>query len=85
MRNAIAWFEIPCSQLDRSQAFYEAALQCKMRCESMDPPEGAVFEYEPQNEGAGGALVYLDASPSLDPARGGAGASHTAHPLPRRQ
>ncbi len=83
MKNAIAWFEIPCAQLDRSQAFYEAALQRTMRRESMGPSEGAVFDYEPQNDGVGGALmcgptapalaaggtlVYLDASPSLDAA-----------------
>ena len=83
MKNAIAWFEIPTTQLDRAQAFYEAVLGQPMRRENMGPSEGAVFAYDPDADGAGGALmmgptapqvsgsgtlVYLDASPSLDAA-----------------
>ncbi|WP_411885088.1 VOC family protein [Polaromonas sp. YR568] len=82
MKNAISWFEIPSTQLDKAQAFYETVLGCKMRRETMGPSEGAVFPYEAQ-EGVGGAilagptapapasggtLIYLDASPSLDAA-----------------
>jgi len=82
MKNAINWFEIPSTQLDKAQAFYETVLECKMRREAMGPSEGAVFPYEGE-EGVGGALmagptapalasggtlVYLDASPSLDAA-----------------
>ena len=81
MKNAIAWFEIPTTQLDRAQAFYEAVLGQPMRRENMGPSEGAVFAYDPEADGAGGALmmgptapqvsgsgtlVYLDASPSLN-------------------
>lgn len=81
MKNAISWFEIPSTQLDKAQAFYEAVLNCKMRREAMGPSEGAVFPYEGEGVGgalmagptapalaAGGTLVYLDASPSLDAA-----------------
>ena len=81
MKNAISWFEIPSTQLDRAQAFYETALNCKMRREPMGPSEGAVFAYDGEGVGgcliagptapppaAGGTLVYLDASPSLDAA-----------------
>lgn len=81
MRNAISWFEIPSTQLDQAQAFYEAVLGCNMRREPMGPSEGAVFSYEGTGIGgalmagptapapsAGGTLVYLDASPSLDAA-----------------
>ena len=84
MNNAIAWFEIPTTQLHRAQAFYEAVLGQAMRRENMGPSEGAVFAYDPAADGAGGALmmgptapklsagagtlVYLDASPSLDAA-----------------
>ena len=81
MKNAISWFEIPSTQLDRTQAFYEAMLDCKMRREAMGPSEGAVFPYEGGGVGgcvmagpsapvpsAGGTLIYLDASPSLDAA-----------------
>ena len=81
MKNAISWFEIPSTQLDQTQAFYEAVLDCKMRREAMGPSEGAVFPYEGEGiggcvmagpsapvPGAGGTLIYLDASPSLDAA-----------------
>ena len=82
MKNAISWFEIPSTQLDKAQAFYEAVLGCKLRREAMGPSQGAVFPYE-GDQGVGGALlagptapapasggtlVYLDASPSLDAA-----------------
>ena len=83
MKNAISWFEIPTTQLDRAQTFYEIVLGHAMRRESMGPSVGAVFAYDPQADGTGGALmmgptapkvsdagtlVYLDASPSLDAA-----------------
>jgi uncharacterized protein len=78
-RNALSWFEIPSLNLDKSQAFYEAVLGCTMRRESMGPSEGAVFCYDTENQGVGGALmcgptaperatggvlVYLDCAPS---------------------
>ena len=79
MKNAISWFEIPSTQLDRAQVFYEAVLNCKMRRERMGPSEGAVFPYDGEGVGGaimagptaptpstGGTVVYLDASPSLD-------------------
>lgn len=83
MKNAISWFEIPTTQLARAQAFYEAVLGRPMRPEAMGPSQGAVFAYDPEQDGTGGALmmgptapkpsgngtlVYLDASPSLDAA-----------------
>jgi predicted enzyme related to lactoylglutathione lyase len=83
MHNAISWFEIPTTQLDRAQAFYEAVLGQPMRKEDMGPSKGAVFAYDMEADGVGGALmmgptaptpssagvlVYLDATPSLDAA-----------------
>jgi len=83
MSNAISWFEIPTTQLDQAQAFYQAVLQRPMRREAMGPSQGAVFAYDMATGGVGGALmmgptapalatggtlVYLDASPSLDAA-----------------
>lgn len=83
MKNAISWFEIPTENLDQAQVFYELVLGHTMRRESMGPSVGAVFAYDPQADGTGGALmmgptapkvsdagtlVYLDASPSLDAA-----------------
>lgn len=79
MKNAISWFEIPCTQLDQAQVFYETILSCTLRREPMGPSEGAVFPYT--GDGVGGALmagptapqpsaqgtlIYLHASPSLD-------------------
>jgi predicted enzyme related to lactoylglutathione lyase len=83
MKNAISWFEIPTTQLDAAQAFYETVLGRPMRREAMGPSQGAVFAYDREADGTGGALmmgpsapavsgtgtlVYLDASPSLDAA-----------------
>lgn len=83
MKNAISWFEIPTLNLDAAQSFYEAVLQRPMHREAMGPSQGAVFAYDQEADGAGGALmmgptapqvasggtlVYLDASPSLDAA-----------------
>ena len=83
-RDSITWFEIPVRNIDAAARFYEAVLGKPLRRESMGPSEGAVFSYDPESDGAGGALmmgptapqlaagagtlVYLDASPSLDAA-----------------
>lgn len=83
MKNAITWFEIGTANLASAAAFYEAVLGQKMRLENMGPSEGAVFAYDKPADGTGGALmcgptaptpgaggtlIYLDASPSLDAA-----------------
>jgi predicted enzyme related to lactoylglutathione lyase len=83
MNSAISWFEIPTTQIDQAQAFYEPVLGHAMRREAMGPSQGAVFAYDNSKDGVGGALmmgptapaqssggtlVYLDASPSLDAA-----------------
>jgi predicted enzyme related to lactoylglutathione lyase len=83
MKSAISWFEIPTTQIDKAQAFYESVMGRAMRRETMGPSQGAVFDYDKSREGVGGALmmgptapakssggtlVYLDASPSLDDA-----------------
>ena len=78
--NAISWFEIPVSNLDRAQKFYETVLGEPLRREEMGPSTLAVFSYD-QGSGIGGCLfagatapkpskdgtlVYLDARPTLD-------------------
>lgn len=83
MKNAVTWFEIPSTQLDQAQTFYETVLHCTLRREAMGPSEGAVLPYAGEGvggalmagptapapaTGAGGTLVYLDATPSLDAA-----------------
>ncbi len=77
--NAITWFEIPVSQLDRAQAFYEAVLGRPMKRETMGTEHMALFATEeagvqgclnigaePVAPSSNGTRVYLDASPSLD-------------------
>ncbi len=99
MKNAISWFEIGTTNLDKAQTFYEAVLGCSLRREAMGPSQGAVFPYDPASDGVGGALmcgptapppgsggtlVYLDASPSLDAALARATAAGGHIALPRQ-
>ena len=80
-RHALNWFEIPVRNLDRAQKFYETLLGAPLRREQMGPKTLAVFGYDESGVGgcllAGddvpepasqGALVYLNAQPSLDAA-----------------
>jgi uncharacterized protein len=48
MKNAIAWFEIPTTQLDRAQAFYEAVLGQPMRREAMGPSTAPCLPMTPK-------------------------------------
>ncbi|HEX3140606.1 MAG TPA: VOC family protein [Rhizobacter sp.] len=78
--HALNWFEIPVRNIDRAQAFYEQLLAAKLRRENMGEHTLAVFPYDDSAvggcllAGAGvepstsGALVYLNAEPSLDAA-----------------
>lgn len=99
MKNAISWFEIPTTHLDNAQVFYEAVLGRPMRREDMGPSQGAVFAYDMEGDGVGGALmmgptaparsaggtlIYLDATPSLDDALARAVAAGGQVALPRQ-
>ncbi len=77
--NAVNWFEIPVLDLDRAQTFYETLFDAPLRREQMGPNAMAVFPYEKYGVGgclmAGedglqpstdGAVVYLNAEPSLN-------------------
>ena len=79
MQNAISWFEIPVTNIDRAQAFYETVLGRKLRREDFGEQTLAVFPYD--KPGIGGALqaganasaragsgirIYLDCMPSID-------------------
>jgi predicted enzyme related to lactoylglutathione lyase len=59
MKNAIDWFEIPVTDLDRAQGFYEQVLDAKM--DRAEMPESqmtmAVFPYDRTQGGAGGSLA----------------------------
>ncbi len=77
-RDAIHWFEIPVTDIDRAQRFYETLLARSLRREQMGPQTLAVFPYDGGIGGAllksatapapgtTGTLVYLNAKPSLD-------------------
>ena len=76
--HAVNWFEIPVKSMDRAQAFYETLLAAKLHRENMGEQTMAVFPYDDNAVGgcllaaagvepsAQGALVYLNAKPSLD-------------------
>ena len=79
LQHAIDWFEIPVTDLDCAQAFYEKLLGATLRREAMGPMTLVLFPYTEPGvggcllSGAGapqpsqqGALVYLNAGPSLD-------------------
>jgi predicted enzyme related to lactoylglutathione lyase len=78
MKNALSWFEIFVNELDRACAFYERVLGIRLRREDFLGQPMAIF---PQEEGgvggalvrdagnpvgAGGTMVYLDATGKLD-------------------
>ncbi len=81
MTSALHWFEIPATDLERAQRFYETVLGCTLHREAMGPGQGAVFPYQRDSGGIGGALlcgpnasapsergtlIYLDGGASLD-------------------
>jgi len=74
----LAWFEIPAADLERAVAFYKTLLAIDMKIDAMGPAKLAVFPYEKPTVGGclmtgpglrpsdGGAVVYLNAEPSLN-------------------
>jgi uncharacterized protein len=79
--NVAVWFEIPAAQLARATKFYEALFVTQLKHEKMGPTEMAVFPDDQENATSGcvmqspglkpspdGAVVYLNADPSLDAA-----------------
>jgi uncharacterized protein len=77
--SALCWFEIPAHDLERAQAFYEKLLGAPMSRENMGPNAAAVFAYGESGVGGcvmtgpdvpaprtDGAMVYLNAAPTLD-------------------
>ena len=78
MRNALNWFEIPTTDLDRASRFYERALGIELRREVFAGTPNAFFSYDKpgvggaliadphRKPGGDGTLVYLDATGKLD-------------------
>jgi uncharacterized protein len=59
MKNAISWFEIPATDLDRTQKFYETILGIKMIPMEMGHFKMRMFPIDNPMEGIGGALVLI--------------------------
>ncbi|MDX1674055.1 MAG: VOC family protein [Longimicrobiales bacterium] len=55
--NPVNWFEIPATDLDRAQSFYEHVLQIEMRQTEMGPLKMAWFPMAEGGDGATGTLV----------------------------
>ncbi|MBC7956952.1 MAG: VOC family protein [Cytophagales bacterium] len=77
--HAVNWFEIPVKDMSRAQAFYEKLLAAKLNRETMGEHTMAIFPCDDNAVGGclltgtgtpepstQGALVYLNAKPSLD-------------------
>ena len=80
-QTAINWFEIPCTDLQRAQTFYEAMLGRKMHHEDFGGAPMAIFasdcaatggclvgsgSSQPSNDK--GVRIYLDCEPSVEAA-----------------
>ncbi len=57
MDNAISWFEIPATDLNRAQKFYENIFQIEMQPMDLDNIKMRMFPLENMMTGVGGALV----------------------------
>jgi len=55
--NAINWFEVPVSEMDRAKTFYETVFDIKMEVMDMMGMDMAFFPAEPGNGKVSGALV----------------------------
>jgi predicted enzyme related to lactoylglutathione lyase len=58
MKNAINWFEIPVTDLDRAAKFYESMLDTKLQRETMDGVDLAIFPMDETS--VSGALAKAD-------------------------
>ena len=57
MKNAISWFEIPTTDIDRAQKFYEAIFSITMVPMDMPEMKMRMFPIDNPMEGIGGTLV----------------------------
>jgi len=60
MKNAISWFEIPTTDIDRAQNFYERIFNIKMNFLGFKNIKMSMFPIDNPMEGIGGALVQTD-------------------------
>ena len=57
LKNAISWFEIPATDLDRAQKFYETILSISMTKLDLPNIKMRMFPIEDSSTGVGGSVV----------------------------
>jgi predicted enzyme related to lactoylglutathione lyase len=60
MNNAVSWFEIPSTDIDRAAKFYEAILDVKLIPLDLANIKMRMFPLDDMNNGVGGAVVHSD-------------------------
>jgi len=63
--NVPAWFEIPTSDLDRAQQFYEHVLAVQLKREDFGGGRLAVFPYGGKPNASGALIAMEDCEPSV--------------------
>jgi predicted enzyme related to lactoylglutathione lyase len=58
MDNAISWFEIPATDIDRAQKFYEAVFNIQMQALDFQGIKMRMFPLDDPMKGIGGTLVH---------------------------
>lgn len=57
MDNAISWFEIPATDIDRAQQFYETVFQIKMQPMDFQQTKMRMFPIDDPMKGIGGTII----------------------------
>lgn len=57
MKNAISWFEIPATDIDRAQKFYEAVFEIQMINMDFGDTKMRAFPLDNPMEGIGGTII----------------------------
>lgn len=60
MKNAISWFEIPTTDINRAQKFYEAVFQITMTPIDMENIRMRMFPLDNPMDGVGGSIVQTN-------------------------
>ncbi len=56
--NAVGWFEIPVTDMERAVAFYEKVFDLKMQLQDFGPIKMAWFPWSEEGSGSPGSLVH---------------------------
>ena len=60
MKNALTWFEIPVTDLDRAVRYYEGVFEASLQVEQFNGTPMALFPHDAKGGGVGGALVVRE-------------------------